>query len=144
MRSVDLDELTSFLDDANLGCTQRECKPNETVVQHNNHVFLLEQPKITRVGTRKNSCVVRKCVKMLRVGKQKDGTIVQIVDSLLDDHHYKKEEFGSVGELSKVCSQIVLKCLYLVCIGRPDILWSVNKLARSVTRHKLATDDWQD
>ena len=33
---------------------------------------------------------------------------------------------------SKVCSQIVLKCLYEARIGRPDILWSVNKLARSV------------
>ena len=40
----------------------------------------------------------------------------------------------SVGELSHVCSQIVLKCLYLARIGRPDILWSVNKLARSITK----------
>ena len=30
--------------------------------------------------------------------------------------------------------QIVLKCLYLALIGRPDILWSVNKLARVVTK----------
>ena len=28
----------------------------------------------------------------------------------------------SVGELSKVCSQIVLKCLYLARIGRPDMV----------------------
>ena len=40
----------------------------------------------------------------------------------------------SVGELSKVCSQIVLKCLYLARIGRPDILWSLKKLARSITK----------
>ena len=40
----------------------------------------------------------------------------------------------SVGELSQVCSQIVLKCSYLARIGRPDIFWSVNKLARSVTK----------
>ena len=39
-----------------------------------------------------------------------------------------------VGELSSTCSQIVLKCLYLARIGRPDILWSVNKLARSITK----------
>ena len=51
----------------------------------------------------------------------------------LDDHHFKKEELESVGDLSKVCSQIVLKCLYLARIGRPDMLWSVNKLARSTT-----------
>ena len=51
----------------------------------------------------------------------------------LHDHHVKKEERESVGELSHVCSQNVLKCLYLARIGGPDILWSVNKLARSVT-----------
>ena len=31
----------------------------------------------------------------------------------IDDHHFKEEEMKSVGELSHVCSQIVLKCLYL-------------------------------
>ena len=46
----------------------------------------------------------------------------------------------SVGELSKVCSQIVLKCLYLGRIGRPDIQWSVNKLARSISKWTKACD----
>ena len=45
-----------------------------------------------------------------------------------------------VGELSHVCSQIVLKCLYLARIGRPDILWTVNKLARSITKWTKACD----
>ena len=39
-----------------------------------------------------------------------------------------------MGELSTVCSPIVLKCLYLSRIGRPDILWSVIKLTRAFTR----------
>ena len=38
------------------------------------------------------------------------------------DHHFKEEEIKSVGESSQVCSQIVLKCLYLARIERPDIL----------------------
>ena len=42
--------------------------------------------------------------------------------------------------MSKVCSQIVLKCLYLARFGRPDILWSVNKLARSNTKWTNACD----
>ena len=42
----------------------------------------------------------------------------------IDDHHFKEEEIKSVEELSHVCCQIVLKCLYLARIGRPDILWS--------------------
>ena len=52
----------------------------------------------------------------------------------MDDHQFKEEENESAGELSAVCSQIVLKCLHLARIGRPDFLWSVNKLARAVTR----------
>ena len=46
----------------------------------------------------------------------------------------------SVGELSQVCSQIGLKYLYLARFGRPDILWSVNKLARSITKWTKASD----
>ena len=58
----------------------------------------------------------------------------------IDDHHFKEEELKSVGEFSKVCSQIVLKCLYLARIGRPDILWSVSKLARSITKWTKSCD----
>ena len=46
-----------------------------------------------------------------------------------------------MGELSKVCSQIVLKCLYLARIGRLDILWSANKLARAATICTRACDE---
>ena len=58
----------------------------------------------------------------------------------MDDHQFKEEEMGSVGEVSKVCSQIVLKCLYLTRIGRPDIFWSVNKFARAITEWTRACD----
>ena len=50
------------------------------------------------------------------------------------------KKLKSVGELSKVCSQIVLKCFFLARIGRPDILWSGNKLARSITKWTKACD----
>ena len=58
----------------------------------------------------------------------------------LDDHHFKEEKLKSVGELSKVCSHMVLKCLYLARIGRPDISCSVNKLERSITNWTKACD----
>ena len=58
----------------------------------------------------------------------------------MDDHQFKEEEHESEGELSTGAPQIVLKCLYLARIGRPDILWSVNKLARAVTRWTKACD----
>ena len=32
MKHVDLDEPTSFLDHVYLGCTRRECKPNEIII----------------------------------------------------------------------------------------------------------------
>ena len=64
---------------------------------------------------------------ILWTGKQESGATVQSLK-------FKQEELESIGELSEVCSQIVLKCLYLGRIGRPDILWSVNKHARSVTK----------
>ena len=52
----------------------------------------------------------------------------------------EKKKQKSVGQLSNTCSQIVLKCLYLARIGRPYILWSRNKLARSITKWTKACD----
>ena len=66
--------------------------------------------------------------------------LYKVTTPCLDDHQFKEEELGSVGELSKVCSPIVLKCLYLAHIGRPDILWSVNKRARADTKWTGACD----
>ena len=57
----------------------------------------------------------------------------------MDDHQFK-EENGSAGELSTVCSQIVLTCLNVARVGRLDILWSVNKFARAVTKWTKACD----
>ena len=58
----------------------------------------------------------------------------------IDDHLFKEEETKPVGELSSTCSQIVLKCFYLARIGRPDIQWSVKKLARSITKWTKSCD----
>ena len=39
MKLVDLDEPTSFLDHIFLGCTQRECKPNEIMIEEYTKMF---------------------------------------------------------------------------------------------------------
>ena len=39
MKNVDLDETTSFLDHVFLECTQRECKPNETIIERYTRMF---------------------------------------------------------------------------------------------------------
>ena len=68
----------------------------------------------------------------------------KVATPCMDDHQFEEEENESGGDLSTVCSQIVLKCLYLARIGRPDILWSVNKLARAVTKWtNLLTNAWR-
>ena len=54
--------------------------------------------------------------------------------------HSGEEENGSVREFSTVCPQIVRKCLHLARIERPDILWSVNKFARALTKWTKACD----
>ena len=77
----------------------------------------------------------KKCVE--RFGELANKTTQQlnkVSTPCIDDHHFKEEELKSVGELSKVCSQIVLKCLHLALVGKPDIPWPVNKLARSITK----------
>ena len=81
-------------------------------------------------------CVERYCELANKTTQQ----LYKVSTPCIDDHHIKEEETKSVGELSNTCSQIVLKCLYLARIGRPDILWSVNKLARSITKSTKACD----
>ena len=81
-------------------------------------------------------CVERYCELANRTTQQ----LYKVATPCIDDHQFKEEEMLSVGELSKVSSQIVLKCLYLARIGRPDIFWSVNKLARAVTKWTRACD----
>ena len=39
MKSVNIDEPTSFLDHVCLGCTQRECTPNEAIIELHTKTF---------------------------------------------------------------------------------------------------------
>ena len=119
------------------------CNKQRYCWQWQNHVWILNfrrsNWKFTILGKSSNLFVViwhgRSCQEIrgtiIRVGKQNNSTVST---PCIDDHHFKEEELKSVGELSKVCSQIVLKYFYLSRIGRSDILWSGNKLARSITK----------
>ena len=66
--------------------------------------------------------------------------LLRVSTPCFDDHQFEEEDFGSVGELSQVCSQIFLNCLYLARIGGRDIVWSVSELARAVTKWTRACD----
>ena len=152
-KEVDLGEPTSFLDHVYLGCTQRQCEISKDIVDNYRAMF---ESRISAGGTEKlpysenfrisswsydmeghaKKCVERHCALANKTTQQ----LYKVSTPCIDDHHFKEEEIKSVGELSQVCSQIVLKCLYLARIGRPDILWSVNKLARSITKWTKACD----
>ena len=64
MKNVDLDEPTSFLDHIYLGCTQRECKPNDIIIEEYTKMFESRvspgaTEKLPGLGktSPKNSCV---------------------------------------------------------------------------------------
>ena len=147
-KEFDLGEPTSFLDHVYLGCTQRQCEISKDIVDnYRRHVRIA------------NFCVGnRECFHSLKIfvflhgrmtwwvmqrnvwndivsweTRRLDNSTKYVSTPCTDDHHFKEEETKSVGELSQECFQIALKCLNLARIGRPDILWSVNKLARSIT-----------
>ena len=98
--------------------------------------------------SRKNNRVVircgvscEKCVEgCYELANKKNGQLFKVSTPCLDDHNFKKEELVKVGDLSTVCSQVVLECLYLARIGRSDIRCSVNKLAGAVTKWTRACD----
>ena len=84
---------------------------------------------------------VKKCVeRYCELANKTTQQLYKVSTPCMDDHQVEEEEMGSVGELSTVCSQIGIKCLCLVRLARLDILWSVNKLARAVTKWTKACD----
>ena len=134
-KEVDLGEPTSFLDHVYLGCTQRQCQISKDIVDnyrtmfesrisagsgqrncHSLQIFVFSSWSYDMEGHAKK-CVERYC----ELANKSTQQLCRVSTRCIDDHHFKEEEMKSVGELSQVCSQIVLKCLYLARIGRPEI-----------------------
>ena len=155
MEVVDLGEPTSFLDHVYLGCSPRECETGKDTVENDRNMF---ESGISEGATEKLPCSGRfdanlstwsydmeghakKCVeRYCELANRTTQQFFKVGTPCVDDHQIKEEETGSVGELPKCCSQIVLKYLHLARSGRPDILWSVNKLARAITKWTRACD----
>ena len=130
-KEVDLGEPTSFHDHVYLGCTRRQCEISKDIVDNYRAMF---DSRNSAAGTEKHpysenfrisswsydmeghakKCVERYCEMANRTTQQ----LYKVSTPCIDDHHFKEEELKSVGELSKVCSQIVLKCLYLARVGK--------------------------
>ena len=134
-KEVNLGQPTSFLDHVCLGCTQRECKTSKDMVDNYRNMF---ESKMSAGATEKlpyteklganisswsydieghaNKCVERYCQLANRTTQQ----VFKVATPCADDHQFNEEEMGSVGELLKVCSEFVLKCLNLARIGRKE------------------------
>ena len=153
-KEVDLGEPPSLLDHVHLGCTQGQCEISKDIFHNYRTMFesrisagrveKLPFPRNLRISSwscdmegHAKKCVERYCE---LAKKRRTQQLYKVSTPCIDDHHFNEEELKSVGELSKVCSQIVLKCLYLARIRGPDILWSVDKLARSITKWTKACD----
>ena len=123
---VDLGEPTSFLDHLYLGCTQRPCEISQDIGHNYRTMF---ESRISAEATEKLPCSehlcisswsyemeghAKKCVeRYCELANRTTQQLYKVSIPCIDDHHFKEEESKSVGELSKVSSQIVLKCLYL-------------------------------
>ena len=113
MKHVDLDEPTSFLDHKNLGCTQRECKPNETIIERYTQMF---ESRISAGATEKiqggksltqepwpgpTTCMeghARKCIeRYCELANKKVEQLYTISSPCLDDHLVVREQFGKIS-----------------------------------------------
>ena len=158
MKDVDLEEPTSFLDHVFVGCTHRECTISNDIAT--NYRDMIEsrisagaqEKLLVRASGKPDAETIsswsydleghaKKCVEIYcELANKTTQQLHKVAPPCMDDHQFKEEKNESVGELSTVCSQIVHKCLKMARIGRPDILWSVNKLARAITKWTKACD----
>ena len=78
--------------------------------------------------------------KYLELANLNKSSLRAVPTPCLDDHQLAPEDFEKKRKLSPVCARIVLKVLYLARMNRPDSLWTVNILAREVTKWNVACD----
>ena len=152
-KEVDLGEPTSFLDHVYLGCTQRQCEKSKDIVDN----YRTNVESRISVGRSREITISSKssyffmvlwhgcsckdvCGAILWVSQQIYTTTLQSIYSM---HWWPPLQ----RRRNEICWRIV-KYMLSNCsemffskrIGRPDILWSVNKLARWITKWTKACD----
>ena len=161
VKEDELGEPTSFLDHFYLGCTQTECQTSKDIVHKyrqyvSNPASVLgafEEAALFRETWREYFLMVlwhgRSCKeirgKILRSGEQNNSTVIQSRNAMHGRPSFlKTKKMVSVGELSKVCSQIVLNCLHLARICRFDFYgpWT-HLFVRSRNGQKLVANVWR-
>ena len=110
-----------------LGCTQRECETSKDGLDNRRNTF---ESRISAGAKEKLLCSGRfdaniltwsydveglsqKCLeRYCELANKTTQQLYKVTTPCLDDHQFKEEENESVGDLSKACSQIVLKCFF--------------------------------
>jgi len=83
----------------------------------------------------------KQCVQRYLEFSNKDvSSLKPVATPCTDDHQFAPEDFTTKGELAPVASRIVLKAFYLARMNRLDILWTINNLARKVTKWDVSCD----
>ena len=129
MKEVDLGEPTSFHDNVYLDVVNENVK-REKMLCANTSSWSYDMEGHAKI------CVERYCELANKTPQQP----YKVTTPCLDDHQFKKKNWGLLDKWQNFVFELFSKCLYLARIGRPDILWPVNKLARTVTNWTNACD----
>ena len=119
IKVVDLGEPPAFLDSVYLGCTQRECQISKDIVINNRNLFesrisvgASEKLPLTKAtgnlmpkrylhGPMTWKVMQRNAWKDIANSRIKHPSNYKVATPCMDDHQFKEEGLGSVGELSK-------------------------------------------
>ena len=151
-KELDLREPTSFLDHVYLVCTQRQCEISKDIVDNYRTMF---ESRIPAGATEKILCLeiweslrgptiwrvmprnVWNDIVSWQTGRLNNSTKSQL-------HGWPSFQRGWNEIRGRIVKSVLSNCsemlFFLERIGRPDILWSVNKLARSITKWTNACD----
>ena len=117
MKNTGLDEPATFLDRENLGWTQRECKPNETIIEE--YTKIIESRVCAGTTEKLPGCQkphaqtvtwsydmeghAQKCVeRYCELSNKKVEQCNKVSSPCIEDHQFKQEEAESIGELSEI------------------------------------------
>ena len=138
------------MDHVYLGCTQRECQTSKDVVDNYRSMFeskssavpVEKLPSPGKLGANISSwsydmeghakkCVERYC----ELANKTTQHLYKVATPCMDDHQFEEEENGICWRIDKNlftdCSEMLVFGSYLIDL---IFFWSVNKLARAITK----------
>ena len=127
-----------------MGSTQSGCKPNATIIEQ--HKLLLKKIEKCSIHAAKTVAWsydmeghAKKCVEWCcELANKKTEQLRKVSTWMITTS--RRRNWNRLENCHKFALKLSRKYMYLSRIGRPDILWSVNKLASVVTKWAGACD----